>query len=120
MRHVRSKGLTYTSTLRRSVMGAPGHPRNQNRGPGALARSALTGSWPFGTPILAIEVTAITHGHVEAQASAAVMAVMVDSLLNGNRVEFAAHEAIRRTRDVDGAEPVQQAVEAALVPNPVG
>jgi ADP-ribosylglycohydrolase len=93
MRALRGPGNTCLSALRAGGIGSLEEPANDSKGCGGVMRVAPVGlmghdSMPSAVFRLGAESAALTHGHASGYLSAGVMAVLVQSMVQGRRLEL--------------------------------
>lgn len=111
----RAPGLTCMSALAKSVkLGAPA--RNDSKGCGTIMRIA-----PIALMIerdqvrdLAIETSALTHGHPTGQLAAAAWAEMLADVASGARIEDCAHSMAITYANIENGGETASAIRAAL------
>jgi ADP-ribosyl-[dinitrogen reductase] hydrolase len=118
--HVRrAPGNTCMSALGAGGNGSISHPINNSKGCGGVMRVAplglvSKGLKPEQTFQLAAEAAAFTHGHPSGYLSAAAMAVIVRSLVEGNDLRSAIDQSLAILLSYEGHKETEEAVKAAV------
>ncbi len=111
----RAPGNTCLSSLMRSRrFGEPA--RNDSKGCGTIMRVAPLAFWTRREQLreLAIETSALTHGHPTAQTAAAAWAEMLADVAAGADLEVAALQVAETYETLDGGQETSRAIKQAL------
>lgn len=120
MRQRRAPGNTCLSAVQAGATGTCEQPINDSKGCGAVMRTAPIGLLPSASPEQALtmgyQAGALTHGHVDGWLPAGMLAAMVQSLMHGEHLEYAAEQALAgSTHATHGQQmPSQRLLHTAL------
>lgn len=110
----RAPGNTCLSALLNANLGEPAG--NDSKGCGTIMRVAPVAFGVSRRDVrqLAIETSALTHGHITGQLAASFWAELLADVMEYRRPEHMARNLLDQYRRLDGGEEVVNAVEAAL------
>jgi ADP-ribosylglycohydrolase len=90
----RAPGNTCLGAITAGRMGSPDTPINDSKGCGGVMRAAPAGVLPPGNPFdSGCEVAALTHGHPAGYLTAGYLASVINALLDGHELSWAATRA---------------------------
>ncbi len=118
LRGEKCSGKTIMSTLSQAKKGSLSHPINQSKSCGGVMRSAPIGLMYNKNPEeafdVAVNATALTHGHPISYLAAGVYAAMIANLVNGESIYDSITNSMQILRKQEHSEELCEIIDKAI------